>query len=68
VFDQIKGDGVLEVISASLYGVNDVMVKRRWCPFQTSHDGSVVPAAFIPEAHRLIFERRFRFHSSDGHR
>jgi hypothetical protein len=42
------------------------MVKRCRRPFQKARDGSVTLVVFIPEAHRLIFERRFRFHSSDG--
>jgi hypothetical protein len=66
VFDRIKGDGVLEIISASLYGVTGVTVKKRRRPFQKANDGSVSPAAFIPEVHHFIFERRLRLHSSDG--
>jgi hypothetical protein len=66
VFNRIKGDGVLEVIFASLYGVTGVTVKRHRRPFQKARDGSVALAAFIPESHRLIFKHRFRLHSSDG--
>jgi hypothetical protein len=66
LFDRIKGDGVLGVISASLYGITGTTVKRLWRPFQKAHEGSVASATFIPEAHYLIFERRFRFHSGDG--
>jgi hypothetical protein len=54
VFDQIKGDGILEIISASLYGVTGMMVKNHRRPFQKANDGSVSLAAFIPEVHRLI--------------
>jgi hypothetical protein len=66
VFDRIKGDGILEIISASFYGVTGVTVKNCRRPFQKANDGSVSLAAFILEVHRLIFKRRFRLHSSDG--
>jgi hypothetical protein len=66
LFDRIKGDGVLGVISTSLYGITGATVKRLWRPFQKAHEGSVASATFILEAHYLIFERRFRFHSGDG--
>jgi hypothetical protein len=66
VFDRIKGDGILEIISASVYGVTDVTVKNHRRPFPKAKDGLVSLAAFIPEVHRLIFECRFRMHSSDG--
>jgi hypothetical protein len=33
-----------------------------------AHDGLVAPTTFILEACRFIFERQFRFHSSDGRR
>jgi hypothetical protein len=66
VFDRIKVDSILEIISASLYGVTGVMVKKRRRPFQKPNNGSVSPVAFIPEVHHFIFERRLRLNSSDG--